>query len=222
MGLVHTISVDIKSTTTRGSSGLNLQHYRSGSIRTSKLNMTTSGETIVYQTLNETFPGNQTYTVNSFDIDAITSGLANFFDTATYSEYQTNLFTTALYNGGDIPTTAARMAAAMTYRLMQGPNTTAVHGDMLLTETYIHVQWPWLTLMIALAVLAVVFLLVTIVLTRRARQLAWKSSLAPLLYADSTLLRLGVGRAGQRWCMDHDQQVERINTIRSGLTKEGY
>lgn len=60
-------------------------------------------------------------------------------------------------------------------------NLTVVQGDAFVSETYILVRWPWLTLMILEGVGTVVLLAVTIKNTR-GQPLAKASIIAPLMY----------------------------------------
>lgn len=192
---------------------------QNGTLRTSALNNTggfADGTTaVIMNTLDETFPGNQTYLVNVFDFQAIEQGLMSVLAPEPSS---TSIFAQALYNTGDVLLAMDYMAEAMTYRLMQGPNSTTVYGDVLENETYIRVRWPWLSLTFVLVLISAVFLLITVFITYRSRQYAWKSSLAPLMYADSSLRSLTIkGALGRTWTTE--QRAKRVDTIRSGLMK---
>lgn len=56
------------------------------------------------------------------------------------------------------------------------------NGTAWTTQSYVQVRWPWMALPIALVVLSLVFLVVTVVHTRR--QYIWKSSPLALLFSD--------------------------------------
>lgn len=189
-----------------------------GTIRTSQLNKTDMvGYSLVYETLDKDFPGNQSYYFNANDAEDILSELQIFFNTKFESEDVTSVFQTALYNSGNVSRSLDYAGQAMTYRFMQGPNTTMVYGNVTQTETYIHVQWPWLSLTFVLVILSSILLFATIIITHKAHQLVWKSSLAPLMYADSRLSPVG-GKLGRAWTME--ERGTRIDTIRSGLSKQ--
>lgn len=189
-----------------------------GQKRYSRLNRTVMvGEMLMYETLDESFPGNQTYSVNVHDEEAIMQSLLTFFATQYMSESVTNVFTSALYNSGNVSQSMTNMAEAMSYQLMQGPNNTMAYGNVTETHTYIHVQWPWLSLTFALVIFSGALLLATILITNKAHQLAWKSSLAPLLFADSLLSPVGDG-LGRSWTREH--RARRVETIMSGLQKK--
>lgn len=174
------------------------------------------GELFTYETVDKSFPGNQSYYLNYMDRTSIADGFSDLLDVGYLTETQTAPFTTALYNSDNLTETTSSMAEAITYSLMQGPNSTVLYGNVTEAKTYIHVQWPWLSLTFALLFFSNVFLLVTILVTHAAHQLAWKSSLAPLLYADSNL-RPAREELGRSWTME--QRAMRVNTIRSGLGK---
>lgn len=190
-----------------------------GQKRISRLNRTEMvGELFKYETLDKSFPGNQTYYMNYMDVMRIMDSFSELLDVSYTTLIQTQPFTTALYNSNNITGTTSSMAEAMTYRLMQGPNSTTLYGNVTEAKTYIHVQWPWLSLTFILLIFSTVFLLVTILVTHAAQQLVWKSSLAPLLYADSNLTPTEAdGKMGRSWTMD--QRAMRVDTIRSGLSK---
>lgn len=189
-----------------------------GTIRTSGLNKTDMvGYTLLYETLDKDFPGNQSYYFNANDAEEILAELQTFFNTAFESQDVTSVFQNALYNSGNVSRSMDYAAQAITYRIMQGPNTTMVYGNVTETETYIHVQWPWLSLTFVLVIFSTILLCVIIIITHKVHQMAWKSSLAPLMYADSRLSPVG-GKLGRTWTME--ERETRIDTIRSGLSKQ--
>lgn len=105
------------------------------------------------------------------------------------------------------------MATGITYNMMSRPNATLSLGQVFKTETFIRVHWEWVTLSIITVVSSVVLLTVTIVKTCLAHQRAWKSSLAPLLYADSTMV---IGKNGGRGWGEEDK-LQRKAVISTGL-----
>lgn len=161
-----------------------LQH---GSTTQSQLNHTSGEvETFVmryytYEALDPTFPrnssGNNTYVLNSLDKDGILANIQELFGTNYTAE--------SLYQARDnIPAALDDFATGMTYNMMSGPNATLSYGVVLENMTYIHVQWPWLALCAAMIILSTMFLAVTIAKTQMAEIRPWKSSLAPLIFAD--------------------------------------
>lgn len=150
-----------------------------GAIQESRLNMTGGGPIVPFTALEKGFPGNTTFMINYFDLEVMSTGLAKVYDPGTDGS---NSFTSALYNSPNITRTVKNIATGMSYRMLSGPNATAVTGEVFAVQTYMRANWPWLSLTTALEVFTCLFLTSVIIATSRARQHAWKSSLAPLLY----------------------------------------
>lgn len=167
----------------------------------------------VFETADSDFPGNQTYTIATADRRAMLQTFYTMWDRATGNE-AANYFANSLYMADDdIPRTLDAMARGMTYSIMSGTNSTLSLGQVFETQTFIYVHWEWLTLSIITVVSSVVLLAVTIVKTYAAHQRAWKSSLVPLLYADSTMV-LGE-KGGKDW--GEEDKVQRKAVISTGL-----
>ena len=62
-------------------------------------------------------------------------------------------------------------------------------------EVYLKFQWPWMIVPIAAVILSLVFILLTIEISRRSKVPAWKSSLLALLLSLSSGLRRDIGGA---------------------------
>ncbi|KAK5273038.1 hypothetical protein LTR99_002431 [Exophiala xenobiotica] len=103
-----------------------------------------------------------------------------------------------LYNTEDVPALVTRLADSMTASIRRNP---ATYADFLGTRLYsapaypgvvlqlvpfIHIVWPWITLLAGTAFFANVFLVYVIVRTKSAASSSevgvWKSSSLPLLY----------------------------------------
>lgn len=167
----------------------------------------------VFETVDTDFPGNQTYTVGTYDRRAIIQTFYTMWDRDTGNK-AAKYFANSLYRANhEVPRTLDAMARGMTYSMMSGTKSTLSMGQVFETQTYIQVRWEWLTLSIITVFSAVVLLTVTIVKTYAAHQRAWKSSLAPLLYADSTLV------LRQNGSMDwsEEDKVQRKAIISTGL-----
>ncbi|KAF2136392.1 uncharacterized protein K452DRAFT_292425 [Aplosporella prunicola CBS 121167] len=141
------------------------------------------------------------YTLATYSIQ----GLQFFFDNifrgsvqgATGRESGTSDTVRALYDmgtskfGDGTPTkgdntTMEAIADSITKLLRTGKgleyNQTAAAGGSSITETYVHVRWEWITLPIAVEVLALLFLVGTIVRSKTSGVAVWKSSTLPLLH----------------------------------------
>lgn len=159
------------------------------------------------------FPGNHTFEVSFEDRRAMVQTFYAMWDRATANEAAT-YFTNSLYLADrNISRTLDAMARGITYKMMSGPNATESLGQVFKTETFIRVHWQWLALTIITVVSSVALLAATIVKTGLAHQRAWKSSLTPLLYADSTM---AAGKNGWRDWGEEDK-VQRKAVISTGL-----
>lgn len=155
-----------------------------GTIQESQLNLTGVGPVIPFTTLERGFPGNTTYEINLFDLRVMVKALSEVYNPGSPGS---DSFAAALYNSPNLTRTVENIATGMSYRMLSGPNATAVTGEVFAVQTYMRTHWAWLSLAATLEVLTILFLLVVIFATSRARQQAWKSSLAPLLYESAIL-----------------------------------
>lgn len=168
----------------------------------------------IYTATDPDFPGNGTFEINPLDQQAMELTLSTIW----YSGESNNgvpYFWNSAYLAGptDIPQTLRDMATGITYNMMSGPSTTVSRGALLETQTFIRVCWEWLSLSVATVAGSIALLWITIWKTRAAHQRAWKSSLVPLLYADSTMVP---GENGVRTWGEEDK-VQRKAIISTGL-----
>lgn len=161
-----------------------------------------------YEALDPNFPANENYTILNFDRGSIRGNFEQLFET--------NYFVNSLYQmNDDVPTGLDNLATGTTYNMMSGPNATQALGLVTKYQTYIHVQWPWLSLSIALVVVSVILLAMTIYRTRKAHVHPWKSSLGPLIFADSSRIALKGGDDATRWADEY--RSKRAMTIKEAL-----
>ena len=125
------------------------------------------------------------YIHNLFTGEAVHSTLPPYTPaTSTGNPWQLGLFSNCT---GTLESANAYMeglANAMTSIIRQNgdtPSTEYAHGTAYGSQTCIRVQWAWLSLPSALVVLAVAFLIATILETR-SWQMTWKSSALALLF----------------------------------------
>lgn len=163
---------------------------------------------IHYQTLDPSFPANQTYTILNLDRDSMRSN----FEILVETDY----FVNSLYESNDdVPTGLDNLATGTTYNMMSGPNATQTLGLVTQYQTYIHVQWPWLSLSVALVVASIVLLAMTIFKTEKANLYAWKSSLEPLIFADSSRYTSEERDDARAWSQEY--RSRRAKTIKEVL-----
>ena len=70
-------------------------------------------------------------------------------------------FGLAMYNADNLTTMVGNIADSMTNSMRTAQNNiTTVNGTALVIETYIHIEWKWLSLPIIISVLSLVLLIV--------------------------------------------------------------
>ncbi|KXS98316.1 hypothetical protein AC578_6840 [Pseudocercospora eumusae] len=85
-------------------------------------------------------------------------------------------------NARNVSATLENITIRMTNALRQGPNSTAVLGQVHYLSTHIKVNWPWLSYPAVLVFLTVVFLILTTIFSAEKSQVAWKSSSLAVLF----------------------------------------
>ncbi|KAK3714329.1 hypothetical protein LTR37_007915 [Vermiconidia calcicola] len=85
-------------------------------------------------------------------------------------------------NNGNLTANVNAVAASMTNAIRRGPNSTAHFGIASTNETYIRVNWNWLTYPAALVFLSILFLIGTMVFSSEKSRVVWKSSSLALLF----------------------------------------
>ena len=83
---------------------------------------------------------------------------------------------------GNITHVVENIALSLTAALQGTANGEPVFGENSTLEQYVHIRWAWLALPILLALLSLLFLLLTIYTTKQNRVSIWKSSTLVLLY----------------------------------------
>lgn len=144
------------------------------------LTQTTPDPLYIFNANSHEFPENEnrTFSVNQDDFDSMRNVLKTISERDGHGF---SLYQNALYNSAKITETVQNIAMAMSFRMLQGPNATLVHGSVYEMQTFIHVHWWWLALGVSLLLLASALLWNTIALSHEAHLKAWKLSLDPLL-----------------------------------------
>jgi hypothetical protein len=102
------------------------------------------------------FPGNRTFSVSP----AGNREIKDFMDTIFSSKID-NSFGLALPDSRNLSQMLSSISASMTYALGQGRSGATVDGQVITTEQYAVVNWPWLMLPLAEMVMAITLLLCT-------------------------------------------------------------
>ncbi|ROV86895.1 hypothetical protein VMCG_10866 [Cytospora schulzeri] len=109
----------------------------------SPLNRTDMGPLYPFNATGEAIFGNRTFVINFLDVGLMRSVLTTIFDS---SDGDGPSFMGGLYNSPSLTDTMGRIATGMSYRMLSGPNATQDFGEVLAVQTYIRVQWAWLSL----------------------------------------------------------------------------
>lgn len=87
-----------------------------------------------------------------------------------------------LANSPNLTTTMQNIGARMTEVIRQNANGTLAPGTVLITQTYIEVQWAWLALPFTLVLMTLALLAITILLTHSRNAPAYKGSSLAMLF----------------------------------------
>lgn len=141
--------------------------------------------------------GNTTsYPINVIDSSGIARMLQSLFSTSlVYQGYNSPVETEfsiaqLLYNTANFSSLMEYTASSMSARLRSGSgsnsgsnsNVTHVRGTVMHTETYIHVNWAWMTLPAAAALASIIFMAVTVVVNGRQDGWLWRTSVLPFMF----------------------------------------
>ncbi|KAI1118103.1 hypothetical protein F5Y14DRAFT_297331 [Nemania sp. NC0429] len=117
-----------------------------------------------------------TFSINPNDYGIIAGHLQEVF-----SSNSDDNFGMALMQSSDMIGTIQNITTSITYAVGQGKNATLLAGTALTSETYISVQWVWFILPALTILSSLVFLLTTVIHSKRQDVASWKqSSLLPL------------------------------------------
>ena len=135
-----------------------------------------------------TVASNSTYRVAFLAAEALNSFMSNTFTGSGGLNKTGSAFSSdvqqALYNTMNIPARINNLAIAMTNNMRQQNDSldNPIHGITWKSETYVHVRWAWFSYPAAVAVLAVIFLIGSIIETAHREILVWKGSNLALLF----------------------------------------
>jgi len=96
-------------------------------------------------------------------------------------------------------------------------NSFSVQGSALVVETFVHVRWGWITYMASEILLAIVFLCVTVVYTRRLNMKVLKSSPLATLLALNDEARSSVGGITTPKRVRTSARSVKVNLVGSGI-----
>lgn len=131
------------------------------------------------------FPAEVVFSFHSADLLKIRDLLDEIFNAqAMVQRGSSTGLTTDLLMKGNLSSIVEKIAGAVTERIRTGPNSTIASGTAYESETYIHVNWPWITLPVLVVLGAGALLAFTVAMNARHHAILWKSSnLAVLLHS---------------------------------------
>ncbi|KAF4229617.1 hypothetical protein CNMCM8980_007183 [Aspergillus fumigatiaffinis] len=133
------------------------------------------------------FPPEVMFAINGADLKKITDVLNEIFIGAqamTPWGFAPSTLTTDVLFAGNLSSIVENIAWGMTERIRTGRNSTIANGVAYQSETYIHVNWPWITLPVLVVLGSGILLACSIISNSRHKAALWKSSnLAVLLHS---------------------------------------
>ncbi|KAK8091278.1 hypothetical protein PG994_000783 [Apiospora phragmitis] len=148
---------------------------------------------MTYTVPNPAFPFNKTYGITIDNIATLSMILEKSL-ISTLQGQELDSAATPLFESPNVPATVANISAALSYRMLGGPNATVTRVPVRDDVLVIAVRWAWISLPAALVAAACLFLLAVIWRTHRAEHLVWKSSLTPLLLSQESYPVLSAGQ----------------------------
>ncbi|KAF2137036.1 uncharacterized protein K452DRAFT_199136, partial [Aplosporella prunicola CBS 121167] len=121
--------------------------------------------------------GNPNFTIGSEDDYNIKSFLAEIFSTDSYKSVGI-----VLRNSSSFPDLMANISRGLTYAIGSNLRATTLLGNSTTTEQFVSISWPWIALPMSEAFMGILFLISTILVSKRRGVTTWKSSsILPLL-----------------------------------------
>ncbi|KAK8050972.1 hypothetical protein PG993_002357 [Apiospora rasikravindrae] len=155
-----------------------------------------------YTTTDPAYSHDRKFGINVLDLThisavldaAVKSGSSNSGNNQGVQAFLAESVNLALYNSPDIPATMKNISAAISYRMLGGPNATITEVPVLNQEIVIAIRWVWISLPAALVIITCLFLLIIVYRTNKQEHLIWKSSLTPLLLSQESYPVLNAGQ----------------------------
>lgn len=141
------------------------------------------------------FPQGLSFAVHGADLTEINHSLSTIFNVDAMYPFgggQRGLAADVLIKG-NISQIVDTIAWDMTEQIRTGPNSTVSPGVAFQSQTYIDVNWPWITLPVLVVLGAATLLVCAMVVNFRCRTALWKSSsLAMLLHSSEGVRDCGI------------------------------
>ncbi|KAL7658355.1 hypothetical protein ACMYSQ_004484 [Aspergillus niger] len=125
------------------------------------------------------FATNGSYTISGNTVLQI---LNSFASTISLSDQIEAGWTYSVQEGKGTSPVMENVAVGITKGIRAGPNSTTITGEAFTTQTYISVRWYWAVAPIVITILSILFLVLIVAHTARAKGVGlWKSSALALL-----------------------------------------
>ncbi|KAE8141619.1 hypothetical protein BDV38DRAFT_296282 [Aspergillus pseudotamarii] len=133
--------------------------------------------------------GRSPYMIDAYTFLSIPSVMRKLFNTTTgsgaywddFDNESTGLNLEPILREADLRELLQSMSTSMTDVLRANPEAEKVPGRAFRVETYIHVRWPWIVLLVCAVLGSLVLLLRTATVSKRQHAKVWKASIIPLL-----------------------------------------
>ncbi|KAJ5360732.1 hypothetical protein N7517_009923 [Penicillium concentricum] len=128
------------------------------------------------------FPPEVMFALHAADHAKITDLLADIFDAQAMTPFGEGAALTDVLVAGNLSRIVENIGWGITERIRTGRNSTIANGLAYRLETYIHVNWPWITLPVLVVIGAGILLACSIMSNFRRSATLWKSSNLALLF----------------------------------------
>ncbi|GMG03699.1 hypothetical protein COH20_003092 [Aspergillus flavus] len=140
--------------------------------------------------------GASTYKVDAYTFLSIPNVMTKLFNTTTgsgaywddFENESTGLNLGPILREADLRQLLQSVSASMTDTMRANPETINVPGQAFRVETFIHVRWPWIILLVCAVLGSLALLLGTATVSKRQHAKLWKASIIPLMTSRLDLL----------------------------------
>jgi hypothetical protein len=164
-----------------------------------------------------------TYYINQHDWEMMTEFLAaqfSYHGNSLPSNTDDQGVPIMLYHTKDMPATINKLADSLTNMIRTSADSYTVAGQAFRNETFIRIQWPWISLPVLVVTSSNGLLLVMMVQTWRKRAPVWKSSILALLFHGIDVNTVDLGNLATRSLSEMELVAERSSVRFNGYNEQ--